>query len=291
MNLDGLETRTRVAFDPALAADEFLWQGKLHDGPAAQRVSAYLDVVRSRAGIRWKARVESANNFPAGAGIASSASAFAALALAAAAASGLTLTGRQLSALARRGSGSACRSVPAGFTEWKMAVRDADSFAVSIAAPDAWALVDWIAIVATGQKKTPSVEGHPLARTSPLQAARVADAPRRLAICRKAVRAQDFTALAAVLEEDTRLMHAVMLTSRPPLLYLTPETIGLMHAIPAWREAGIEVAYSIDAGANVHCICPASFAGEVERKLRSHPGVVQLISARPGGPARLVDDE
>jgi diphosphomevalonate decarboxylase len=105
------------------------------------------------------------------------------------------------------------------------------------------------------------------------------------------VRAQVFPALATILEEDTRLMHAVMLTSRPPLLYLAPESVGLMRAIPAWREAGLPVAYTIDAGANVHCICPVESADEVERRLRSHPGVLDLISARPGGPARLVDDE
>jgi diphosphomevalonate decarboxylase len=212
MNLAGLETRTSVEFDPALTADEFVWQGESRTGPAAERVSAHLDLFRKQAGVRWKARVETVNNFPAGAGIASSASAFAALTLAAAAALGLKLTDRQLSALARRGSGSACRSVPAGFSEWRMGTGNGDSCASSIAPPEHWALVDWIAIVAAGEKKTPSVEGHKLARTSPLQSARVTDTPRRLALCRRALRARDFVLLAEILEEDARLMHAVMLT-------------------------------------------------------------------------------
>jgi diphosphomevalonate decarboxylase len=287
MNLAGLETRTRVEFDPARTADEFVWQGENRTGPAAQRVYSHLDLIRRLAGVRWKARVESVNNFPAGAGIASSASAFAALTLAAAAALGLKLTDRQLSALARRGSGSACRSVPAGFTEWRMGTGDGDSYAVPIAPPDHWALVDWIAIVAAGEKKTPSVEGHKLARTSPLQAARVADAPRRLALCRKALRTRDFAKLADILEEDARLMHAVMLTSRPALIYLAPETLGLMRAIPAWRADGLPAAFTIDAGPNVHCLCPVEAAPEVERRLRAQPGVRQLIAALPGGAARV----
>ncbi len=102
----------------------------------------------------WKARVESENNFPVGAGIASSASAFAALTLAGASALGLNLSERELSILARRGSGSASRSVPDGFVEWFMANRDEDLFAASIAPPFHWPLVDLIAIVDPGPKRS-----------------------------------------------------------------------------------------------------------------------------------------
>jgi hypothetical protein len=73
------------------------------------------------------------NNFPSGAGIASSASAFAALALAGSKAAGLTLSERDLSRLARRGSGSASRSIPGGFVEWQAGESEEDSFAYSIA--------------------------------------------------------------------------------------------------------------------------------------------------------------
>ena len=112
MNLTGLETRTRVLFDPALSRDELTINAHPVKGPGLHRVSLLLDRVRSLAGFAYFARVESENNFPAGAGLASSASAFAALSLAASAAAGLQLTERELSRLARMGSGSACRSVP-----------------------------------------------------------------------------------------------------------------------------------------------------------------------------------
>ena len=139
-------------------------------------MTAHLDVIRARAGLARHARVESRNNFPTGTGIASSASAFAALTLAAAAAAGLTLTEPELSALARQGSGSAARSIPGGFVEWAMGEdgKPDTSFAYTIAPPEHWDLRDVIAVVSQKQKSVGSTSGHALARSSPLQAARVA---------------------------------------------------------------------------------------------------------------------
>lgn len=288
MNLAGLETRTTVEFDRRLREDEFTLQGNLQAGPAAKRVSDHLNLIRDKAGVAWKARIISENNFPLGAGIASSASAFAALTVAAVHALGMDVSERDMSILARRGSGSACRSIPEGFVEWSVANRDEDSFAVSIATPSHWRLIDLIAILDAGPKKVGSAEGNILARTSPLQAARVADTPRRLDLCRRAIQQKDFSALAEIVEEDTRLMHAVMLTSRPALMYWETETLELMRLIPQWRAGGLSVAYTIDAGPNVHCLCPEESSAEVERTLREIPAVRQILRAQPGYGAKAV---
>jgi diphosphomevalonate decarboxylase len=289
LNLGGLETRTTVAFDPRLAADAFTLQGAPQAGEALARVSAHLDLLRARAGIQTRAEVVSANDFPTGAGIASSAAGFAALTAAAAAALSLDLTERELTVLARRGSGSASRSIPAGFVEWYAADTDAESFAESIASPRRWALADVIAILDPGSKKVGSSEGNRLARTSPLQAARVADAPRRLDLCRTAIREKDFSALAEIVEEDALRMHAVMRTSVPPLEYLAPGSHRLLELIPRWRADGLPVAFTVDAGPNVHCLCPEEAAPEVERRLKEIPDVRRLLHARPGDGARVVE--
>src|SRR3972149_1111415 len=105
MNLDGLFTRTSVSFQPSLPFDELIINGREVAGKGLERVSALLDLVRTRAGIRDHAEIVSENNFPAGAGIASSAAAFAALALAASRAAGLTLSETELSRLAPPGGG------------------------------------------------------------------------------------------------------------------------------------------------------------------------------------------
>jgi diphosphomevalonate decarboxylase len=287
MNLAGLETRTSVTFADDLVDDEVFIGGVAQAGPARERVVVHLDLIRLCSQTARRARVESVNNFPAGAGIASSASAFAALTLAASAASGLEGSEAQFSALARRGSGSACRSVPGGFVEWQMGTGDRDSFAVSLASPEHWALADVVAILSAAHKATGSTEGHALADTSSLQAARVAGAAERLAHCRAALLARDFTALAEVVELDSTLMHAVMMTSTPPLYYWEPLTLAVMKAVRAWRAEGLPVCFTIDAGPNVHCLTPAEHAAEVERRLRAL-GVPETLTALPGGPARLV---
>ncbi|HEY2982279.1 MAG TPA: diphosphomevalonate decarboxylase [Anaerolineales bacterium] len=288
MNLDGLVTQTTVSFQPSLPFDELILNGHEITGPGLERVSIVLDLVRQMAGSRERAEVISENNFPTGAGIASSASAFAALALAAVRAAGLELSEPELSRLARRGSGSACRSVPAGFVEWTMGTGDEDSIARSIASPDHWALADCIAIVHAGPKKTGSTEGHPLAATSPLQSARVADAPRHLELCRRAIAQRDFASLARLVELDSDMMHAVMMTSAPPLMYWRPASVAIMQAVREWREQGVPACYTLDAGPNVHVLCPADQAEAVAVRLRQMPGVSDVLVARAGGPAHVI---
>src|SRR6266540_33229 len=169
MNLDGLYTRTTVSFQPSLPFDELIINGHEVTGAGLERISYILDLIRDMANIHERAEIMSENNFPSGAGIASSASAFAALALAGSKAAGLRLSERELSRLARRGSGSAARSIPGGFVEWQAGTSDEDSFAFSIAGPAHWDLVDCVAIISAVHKKTGSTEGHSIAPTSPLQ--------------------------------------------------------------------------------------------------------------------------
>ena len=289
MNLDGLFTRTTVSFQPSLPFDELIINGHEITGKGLDRVSSILDIVRGMAKIKNNAEVMSENNFPSGAGIASSASAFAALALAASKAAGPELSERELSRLARRGSGSACRSVPGGFVEWEMGTSDEDSFAFSIAPPYHWPLADCIAIVSEVHKKTGSTEGHALAPSSPLQQARVDDTPRRLDLCRNAILSRDFEALASIVELDSDMMHAVMMTSTPPLMYWQSASLTVMEAVREWRREGLSACYTVDAWPNVHVICPREQAEGVAMRLRQINGVRQVLTASVGGPARIVE--
>lgn len=288
MNLDGLFTHTSVSFQPALALDELIINDRQVSGKGLERVSGILDLVRQAAGIDVRAEVVSENNFPTGAGIASSAAAFAALALAATQAAGLNWSEAAISRLARLGSGSASRSIPSGFVEWKMGTGDEDSYAVSIAPPEHWDLADCVAIIAAGHKATGSTEGHALAPTSMLQAARVADAPRRLEICRQAILERDFETFATLIELDSDMMHAVMMTSQPALFYWKPATLSVMEAVRSWRAEGLQVAYTIDAGPNVHVICRQAEMAQVASLLRAVNGVSDVLQARVGGPARFI---
>ncbi|HSJ59222.1 MAG TPA: diphosphomevalonate decarboxylase [Anaerolineae bacterium] len=288
MNLAALTTVTTVEFHDSLAADSVTIDGRPASGQPLARVVAHLDRVRALAGIEARARVASRNDFPAGTGLASSASAFAALSLAGSLAAGLRLDEAALSRLARLASGSACRSVPAGFCLWAGG-DDESSYARQVAPPRHWALHDVVAVVSHAHKAVGSYDGHGLAPTSAFHACRLAAVPALLDDALGAIEARDMATLGAAAEGDALAMHGVMLTSLPSLLYWLPGTVAVMNAVRAWRAEGIEVYFTLDAGPNVHCLCDEPAAIEVESRLRELPGVVEVFDSVPGGGARQAD--
>jgi diphosphomevalonate decarboxylase len=288
ITLGDLTTTTTVDLDPQLSEDHLTINAQAASDAARQRASDLLAILREMAGSRTFATIESQNNFPMGAGIASSASAFAALAVAGCAAYGLDLDLPSLSRIARRASGSAARSICSGFVELHCSHEEDGAFAETLFPQDHWDLVDIIAIVDKEHKQVTSTQGHLLADTSPLQAARVADASRRVEICKQALQSKDFQQLAQVVELDSNLMHAVMMTSSPVLLYWQPETIVLMEAVQKMRAGGLEVCYTIDAGPNVHCICSASSLTAVRDQLVSLGNIQEILISTPGPGAALV---
>lgn len=288
MNLGDLVTRTMVSFDSSLPRDTFDLNGIRQSGPALKRVTRHLNLIRGIRGFSTPAHIFSEQNFPAGAGLASSAAAFAALTVAAVRAAGMEMDEKDLTRLARRGSGSAARSIPAGFVEWYRGESDSDSYASSIAPAHHWNLVDCIAIIDDGEKKTDSTEGHHLAHTSPLQSARVEDTDRRLEICRNAIQTRDFDELAWVIELDSNLLHTIAMTSTPAIYYWKPATLDLMQAVISWRQTGLPVAFTIDAGPNVHVICEENYAKKVQEKILNVSGVLNVILSKTGKGTNLI---
>ena len=283
MNLGDLHTTTNVDWNQASDADTLVINGSAAAQGARERVSAHLDVIRRRFGIQSCAQVSSTNNFPMGTGIASSASAFAALTMAAVAALGAELSERELSALARMGSGSAARSIPSGFVEWHAGDSHETSYAETFAHPDHWDLVDVIAVVSRRHKHVGSSAGHREADSSILQSARVTSADQRLRDVKAAIIGRDFEAFAGIVEEDSNLMHAVMMTSKPPLFYWDPLSLRVMRAVRSWRTAGgLGVCYTLDAGPNVHCICEAADAAAVIANLRELSENIEIIHSGAG---------
>lgn len=289
VTLAGLSTVTSVRFDPALGRDELALGGR----PAPEalaRVSPFLDLVRRMAGLDLHARVESCNDFPAGAGLASSASAFAALALAASTAAGLALSPRELSILARRGSGSAARSIHGGFVEWRRGERadGLDSFAEPLLPETAWPLAVLVAVTSLAPKPVGSTDGMELTRrTSPFWAAWVERAPVELAAMREAVAARDLTRVGELAEHSCLAMHAVALAARPGLVYWNAATVAAMHAVRELRRGGVGAYFTIDAGPQVKVLAAPAEAGRVREALLAVPGVERVIECRPGPGARL----
>lgn len=295
MNLDGCLTETSVRFDPELEHDSVYIA--LHGGPespangrAQERVLAHINRLRALSDCSWPVEVRSRNNFPSDAGIASSAAAFAALTRAAVAALRLDVDERELSRLTRlSGSGSACRSIPAGFVEWYNDGTDAGSYATQIAAPDHWDLVDIVAVVNTQPKHVSSMSGHGAALTSAFFPARLSEIPQRLIDVRSAIDERDLEKLGRAAEADAISMHVVAMTAHPPTMYWQPATLTVMQAIQRWRaEDKLYSYFTIDAGPNVHVICTAQDAPEVESRLCELSAVQWTIANSPGQEARLL---
>lgn len=287
-NLGDLFTKTHIEFSEELKSDTLAINGKIQSGSSLERLTSFINIIREMAGKPYFANVESESNFPIGTGIASSAAAFAALSLAASAALGLNLSEMELSFLARRGSGSASRSVPGGFVEWLHAKHDKDSFAISIAPENHWDLVDLVAVVETEHKKVGSSEGHRLAGTSIFQKPRVENATERLAIVRKAILEKDFTSLADTIELDSNMMHAVMMTSNPPIFYWNGASLKIMKLVRQLRDSGTPVCYTLDAGPNVHVITLKENSAAVSEALSQIGEIKRLIQSGVGGKAVLI---
>ncbi|MBA3470298.1 MAG: diphosphomevalonate decarboxylase [Herpetosiphonaceae bacterium] len=295
LNLDGCLTETTVRCDPELERDQ-VWLA-LHGGEEMrasgrpyERVMAQINRLRTLAGSTMPVEVRSRNNFPSDAGIASSAAAFAALTRAAVEAFQLEVDERELSRLTRlSGSGSACRSIPAGFVEWYNDGTHQGSYAEQIAPSSHWALVDIVAVVNTQAKHVSSTHGHDLAPTSAYFPARLSEVPARLAEVRRAISERDLERLGVAAEADAMSMHVVAMTAQPPTMYWQPATLSVMQAVQRWRaQDNLHSYWTIDAGPNVHVICEAKDAPEVEARLCELSAVQWTIANGPGHEARLV---
>ena len=183
-------------------------------------------------------------------------------------------------------SGSACRSVPGGYSLWEGDSHE-QSFARQVAPPDHWDLRDVVAVVSYEHKAVSSYDGHGSAPSSPFHEARLAAIPALLDAVRQGIAERSLAPMGPAVEADALAMHAVMMTSRPWLLYWEPATVRVLDAVPAWRDDGLEVFFTMDAGPNVHCLCRASETQEVERRLWNLEGVLDVLSSGPGDGVRL----
>jgi len=290
MNLSNCFTLTTVEFAKRFKNDRVFIDNKEVLAGKKDRVIDIINVVRKKSELKWKARVISKNNFPADAGIASSASAFSALALAASKAAGLNLSIKELSILARLGSGSACRSVIDGFAEWKSGRDTQTSFAVQLAPSHHWHLVDIVSVVTKEAKKNSSTEGHSIALTSPYYKMRLVELQSRIKKLREALLKKEFEKFGQLVEEEAIDLHLIAMSSRPAVFYWNEGTIEIINALQKWREEeGVLAYFTMDAGPNVHVICQEKDKREVNRRLKKLKNVLSTIVNKPTDGVKLVN--
>lgn len=287
LTLDHFYTDTTVTFDSKLKNDLFFLDDQKKP---AEKITHFLNLVRQKSQQKCFARVDSHNHVPTAAGLASSAAAFAALALAASQAAGLKLTKQELSRLARRGSGSACRSIFGGFVEWLPGTDDQNSYAVPILEKVDWPIEMIAVIIDHQQKKISSRTGmQRVVETSPYYPAWVKSTTEDLKTAKEAIADRDLQRLGRLAESNALRMHALNLSARPPFSYFEPQSLIAMRLVKELRQTGICCYYTLDAGPNVKILCLKKDSSQIKAKLQTAFLPEQIIEAFPGPGVQLIN--
>jgi diphosphomevalonate decarboxylase len=290
----GSETTVRFASNVGDGHDRVLFGSVEAEPRFAHRVRRFLDHIRDRAGINLPAEVATVNTVPTAAGLASSAAGFAALALAASRAAGLQLSPAGLSELARRGSGSAARSIFGGFTEMApgQLADGSDAVAHGLLEETAWDVRLCVAITASGEKAIGSTAAMDrTAQTSPYYQGWIASVPADLDEARTALSTRDLARLGAVAERSAMRMHACAMAADPHILYWNPATLEAIATVKRLRADGIQAFFTIDAGPHVKVLCTMADTPQVKAALAATPGVMRVLSLAPGPGAQIVNEQ
>lgn len=293
MTLDIFPTTTTVSLDDDLADDQVILNGDYADASTLSRIRGFLGRVRQLAGCDTPALIKTDNAGPTGAGLASSASGMAALACAASDAYGLSVDRRGLSRLARRGSGSAARSIFGRFAIWYAPGEDdPDPDEASYAEPVEDVAVDLalvVGIVDDAKKNISSREAmaHTVA-TSPLFPGWIRAGQADIVAMRAALACGDLQKVGEIAEYNALGMHATMLAARPGIRYLSAASLGLLDCVAQLRHEGMCAYATIDAGPNVKVLCCFEDADRVAEALCEAVVGTRSVIARPGPEAHLV---
>lgn len=271
--LGNLASTTRIMYSTSISAGGLglaRFNGRT-DERLTLRLQNYLDgVYQIFPGLsKIRLEVDTQNNFPHGAGIASSASGFSALAFGIASLAdelqeevlpGLNFL-QKASWLARLGSGSAARSVFQGFCVWgetQLWAESSNLYAYPINAdiPSIFnELRNTILVVSELPKAVSSTDGHRLMENHPYGHGRQKQAETNLQRLKLGLSNQDIYEFLLVAEEESLSLHALMLAASPGYWLFKPETLMLMSIIRQFREdSGVATGFSLDAGANVHLL-------------------------------------
>lgn len=288
LTLAPLSVKTTVEW--GASAHEVELNGKVAQATERQRVVDVLELLRGDNLRLGHAKVISRGDFPASAGLASSAAGFAALAVAARSAAGLPRDVQAESILARRGSGSACRSIQGGVCIWRRGEKadGTDSYAEQAFDEKHWPeLRLFVAMVSSEEKETRSRDGmRTTVETSPYYPAWTKDAEAEVPRAVAAIKARDLQTLGELAERNAWRMHATALAAEPPLCYLMPKTVELIHKLRQERRNGVMAYFTLDAGPNPVILTVDKYAAAAE-ELAKACGAKEVVRCHVGGDARV----
>jgi diphosphomevalonate decarboxylase len=294
ITLKKLSTKTSVMFSENFKQDILILNNKSADEKRRLRVSHFLDLIRNEKKINSPAEVKSENNFPTSAGLASSASGFAALALAASKAVGLNLSPVELSELARKGSGSAARSIFGGFVHMHRGNDKSgiDSVAEPLYDENYWDLHLLILVTSTKEKDIGSTEGMNLtAKTSPYYKNWIQSSLSDISEMKNAIAKKDFEKVGDLSEFSCLKMHALAMSANPGIIYWNENTIKIINKVRALRQSGLGIFFTIDAGPQVKVLCLPKDVKKIKNEFQPMKGIKQIIQTAIGPSAYILGDK
>lgn len=293
ITLKELSTKTTVRISENLEKDTLI----LNNRPAVEkqrlRISRFLDLIRHEKKFDFPLEIKSENNFPTAAGLASSASGFAALALAASKAAGLNLSSFELSELARKGSGSAARSIYGGFVHMHRGDEKSgmDAVADQLYDENYWDLRLLILVTSIKEKEIGSTEGMNLsAKTSPYYKNWIQSSIGDISEMKNAIVKKDFEKLGELSEFSCLKMHALAMSSNPGIIYWNENTIKIINKVRALRKSGLGVFFTIDAGPQVKVLCLPQDISKVKDEFKNIKGIKQTIHSAIGPSAYILGE-
>ncbi|EOE6429171.1 diphosphomevalonate decarboxylase [Enterococcus hirae] len=291
LTLDAFYTETEVSFSEAYTEDQFYLDNQLQDEKATKKISTFLDIVREKAGTTKKAKVISQNFVPTAAGLASSASGLAALAGACNEALKLGLDDQALSRLARRGSGSACRSIFGGFVEWEKGHDDQSSYAHPISSDGFEDHLAMVFLLLNEQKKDVSSRDgmRRTVETSSFYQGWLDSVEADLYQLKQAIKTKNFQLLGETMEQNGLKMHGTTLAARPPFTYWSPDSLKAMQAVRDLRNQGIPCYFTMDAGPNVKVLVQKDHLDKVKTTFSDFFSSQQVISAFAGPGMTIIE--
>jgi len=294
LTLDSFYTVTKVQLNKSLVKDRIILDGQVVKGENYLHITSFLEKIRKLSGQEVYADVVSFNFVPTAAGYASSASGFAALAAAGSRAYQLKLKKKELSIMARQGSGSACRSIYGGFVMWNKGIwaDGRDSYAQQLTKQEEWPL-SIISMMANGRKKDISSRKgmDRTIETSPLYQGWLNSVEDDLHDMIQAIKTKDFEMLGISMEKNCLKMHSTMMTANPPILYWNGITTELIHHVIHMRKRGYEAYFTIDAGPNVKVFCKREDEKAIVNVLKEVPGAVVKAVSHQGEGVKYLKSE
>lgn len=256
---------------------------QLLDDTQNKRILNYLETIRNYYSFTEHFQINSVNHVPTSAGFASSASGFAALAAAINETKQLNLNRRELSILARNGSGSASRSIFGGFVEWIAGHDNESSFAVPIDETPTIDLTLLSVVINKHSKKISSTVGmESSVKTSPFYPNWVTLVSSEIEEIKQAIAQKDVQKIGEIAEHNAMSMHALTLSADPSFTYFEPETIRIIQIVQELRQKGIFAYATIDAGPNVKIICTKESLKKVQTYIEQQLSNVTTVIANIG---------